>query len=81
MTAFTKLGLKPDINGHVVIDGVVDGYEAFALAKVVAEAGAGGPVLFIARDGQRVADLEQVLEFRPAGFAGIAVARLGLPSL
>jgi transcription-repair coupling factor (superfamily II helicase) len=63
MTAFTKLGLKPDINGHVVIDGVVDGYEAFALAKVVAEAGAGGPVLFIARDGQRVADLEQVLNF------------------
>jgi transcription-repair coupling factor (superfamily II helicase) len=63
MTVFTKLGLKPDTNGHVVIDGVVDGYEAFALAKVVAEAGAGGPVLFIARDGQRVADLEQVLNF------------------
>ena len=63
MTAFSKLGLKSDTNGHVVIDGVVDGYEAFALAKVVAEAGAGGPVLFIARDGQRVADLEQVLNF------------------
>ena len=63
MTAFSKLGLKPDTNGHVVIDGVVDGYESFALAKVVAEAGAGGPVLFIARDGQRVADLEQVLGF------------------
>ncbi|MRG55358.1 transcription-repair coupling factor [Phyllobacterium sp. SYP-B3895] len=63
MTAFSKLGLKPGTAGHVVVDGVVDGYEAFALAKVVAEAGAGGPVLFIARDGQRVVDLEQVLSF------------------
>ncbi|MCX8282231.1 transcription-repair coupling factor [Phyllobacterium sp. 0TCS1.6C] len=63
MNAFNKLGLNSGIGSHVVIDGVVDGYEAFALAKIVAEAGAGGPVLFIARDGQRVADIEQVLSF------------------
>ncbi|YBV97410.1 transcription-repair coupling factor [Phyllobacteriaceae bacterium JZ32] len=63
MPVFSKLGLKPGLARHIVIDGVADGYEAFALARIVEEMGEGGPVLFIVRDGQRAADIEQVLGF------------------
>jgi transcription-repair coupling factor (superfamily II helicase) len=63
MPVFSKLGLKPVLVNHVLIDGVADGYEAFVLAKILEEAGDKGPVLFIARDGQRVADIEQVIGF------------------
>ncbi|MGH6761587.1 MAG: transcription-repair coupling factor [Phyllobacterium sp.] len=63
MTAFSKLGLKAGEKQPVVIDGVADGFEAFCLARIVEEVGEGGPVLFVARDGQRLADIEQVLGF------------------
>ncbi len=67
MPVFSKFGLKtgPSVkNGkHIVIDGVADGFEAFCLARLVEEIGERGPVLYIVRDGQRIADLEQVLNF------------------
>jgi hypothetical protein len=43
--------------------GVADGFEAFCLARLVEEIGERGPVMYIVRDGQRIADLEQVLNF------------------
>lgn len=39
MPVFSKLGLKPVLVNHVLIDGVADGYEAFVLAKILEEAG------------------------------------------
>lgn len=63
MSVFSKFGLKPYQNAHVTIDGVADGFEGFCLAKLVDEVGEGGPLLFVMRDGQRVTDLEQVLNF------------------
>lgn len=67
MPVFSKFGLKagPSVkNGkHIVIDGVADGFEAFCLARLVEEIGERGPILYIVRDGQRIADLEQVLNF------------------
>src|SRR5690606_7263779 len=67
MPVFSKLGLKPivaaGVSRHIVIDGVADGFEAFCLARLVEEIGERGPVMYIVRDGQRIADLEQVLGF------------------
>ncbi|MGU3574929.1 transcription-repair coupling factor [Brucellaceae bacterium C25G] len=63
MSVFSKFGLKPSKTAHVTIDGVADGFEGFCLARLVEEVGEGGPLLFVMRDGQRVADLEQVLNF------------------
>lgn len=67
MPVFSKLGLKasPSVKNskHIVIDGVADGFEAFCLARLVEEIGERGPVMYIVRDGQRIADLEQVLNF------------------
>ncbi len=67
MPVFSKLGLKPGAiankGRHIVIDGVADGFEAFCLARLVEEIGERGPIMYIVRDGQRIADLEQVLGF------------------
>ncbi|WP_343314857.1 transcription-repair coupling factor [Brucella sp. BE17] len=63
MPVFSKFGIKPGSASHIIIDGVADGFEAFALARLADEVGAGGPILYIVRDGQRIADLEQVLSF------------------
>ncbi len=63
MPVFSKLGLKPSPDQHVIIDGVADGYEAFCLVKLVEEIGNKGPILYVMRDGQRFADLEQVINF------------------
>ncbi len=67
MPVFSKLGLKSSsasgANRHIVIDGVADGYEAFCLIRLVEEIGERGPIMYIVRDGQRIADLEQVLSF------------------
>ncbi len=67
MAAFGKIGLKPDAGAHVVIDGVADGYEAFVIAKIAAEAAGKGPLIYVLRDGQRMADVEQVLGFIEPG--------------
>lgn len=63
MSVFSKFGLKPAKAAHVTIDNVVDGFEGFCLARLVEEVGEGGPLLFVMRDGQRAADLQQVLNF------------------
>ena len=75
MPVFSKFGIKPGSASHIVIDGVADGFEAFALARLSDEVGAGGPILYIVRDGQRIADLEQVL-----GFAAPDLPVLHLPA-
>ncbi len=63
MPVFSKLGLKSTTGRHTVIDGVADGFEAFCLARLVEEIGENGPIMYVVRDGQRIADLEQVLGF------------------
>ncbi|MGU3401141.1 transcription-repair coupling factor [Brucellaceae bacterium D45D] len=75
MPVFSKFGIKAGSASHIVIDGVADGFEAFALARLSDEVGAGGPILYIVRDGQRIADLEQVL-----GFAAPDLPVLHLPA-
>jgi len=49
---------------HVILDEVAEGFLPFALAKLVEEAGTrSAPVLFIARDGQKLEDLRSSLSF------------------
>ncbi|OXS99086.1 transcription-repair coupling factor [Notoacmeibacter marinus] len=52
----------PAGTARVILDGVPDGYEPFALARLVAAAGT-RPILFVARDGNRLPDLENTLRF------------------
>ncbi|MBZ0162467.1 MAG: transcription-repair coupling factor [Notoacmeibacter sp.] len=67
MDLIPALGLKPGSSRDVTVDGVADGYEPFVLARIAVEAGQGGPVLFVARDGQRVPALVQALRFVAPG--------------
>ncbi len=67
MTLIPATGLKPGKDRLVTIDGVAEGYEAFLLAKLLEEAGEGGPVLFVARDGARIPGLVQALAFAAPG--------------
>ena len=46
-----------------MIDGVADGYEAFVLASIARNAPQDEPVLFVARDGQRLPGLIETLQF------------------
>jgi transcription-repair coupling factor (superfamily II helicase) len=57
-----KIGLtaRP---GAVIVDGVADGYEAFALAAASGEIAPDGPILFVARDGQRLPMIRDALAF------------------
>ena len=66
MPAFGKIGIRPG-QLHAVIDGAADGYEAFIVAKTAEEAAGNGPLLYVLRDGQRMADIEQVLQFIAPG--------------
>ncbi|MCB1382635.1 MAG: transcription-repair coupling factor [Notoacmeibacter sp.] len=67
MTLVPPTGLKPGLHRIVTMDGVADGYEPFALARILEDAGEGGPVLFVARDGARVPGLVQALAFAAPG--------------
>ncbi|MBL8577155.1 MAG: transcription-repair coupling factor [Mesorhizobium sp.] len=63
MSLLEKIGLPKGRTGQFIVDGVADGFEAFALASVVAEAAPDGPVLFVARDGQRLPAIIDALAF------------------
>ncbi len=63
MSLLEKIGLPEGRTGQFIVDGVADGFEAFALAAAAAEAAPDGPVLFVARDGQRLPAIAEALAF------------------
>lgn len=63
MTILPKIGLPAGRAGQFLVDGVPDGYEAFALSEAAAELAPGGAVLFVARDGQRLPSIAEALAF------------------
>ena len=63
MSLIPTLGLRKDRTGPVLIDEVAEGYEAFALAKLSSEAAPDGPIVFVARDGQRLPSISDALAF------------------
>lgn len=52
-------------NAHIstIFDGVTDGFEPFALAKLSSEIARDRPLVYIMRDGTKIADLQQALSF------------------
>ena len=67
MSLIDKLGLRKGRTGANIVDGVAEGFEAFALAALSAEAAPDGPVIFVARDGQRLPALAEALAFAAPG--------------
>ena len=63
MSLLEKIGLPKGRTGQFIVDGVADGFEAFALAAAAAEAAPDGPLLFVARDGQRLPAIIEALAF------------------
>jgi len=63
MGLIKPLGLPKAAIGRFIVDGVADGYEAFALARAAAEAAPDGPIIFVARDGQRLPAIVEALAF------------------
>ncbi|PZO73577.1 MAG: transcription-repair coupling factor [Mesorhizobium amorphae] len=63
MTLFDPIGLAKAKPGFSILDEVADGHAGFALARAAAELAPDGPLLFIARDGQRLPTLRDVLAF------------------
>src|SRR5262245_11801779 len=63
MPLIDRIGLPKNLSGLALVDGVPDGYEAFALATAAAELNPEGPVVFVARDGQRLPAIEEALAF------------------
>ncbi len=63
MKLLPTIGLPKGRTGLFTVDGVVDGYEAFALAEIVRETGDDRPVIFVARDGQKLPALIEALGF------------------
>ena len=62
-----KIGLRQDRVGPSIVDGVADGYEAFALAAISSEVAPDGPLVFVARDGQRLPLIAEALSFVAPG--------------
>ncbi|MER9045978.1 transcription-repair coupling factor [Mesorhizobium sp. M0923] len=71
MSLIPTIGLPKGRAGQFIVDGVADGYEAFALVQAAHEIAPDKPVLFVARDGQRL----------PAIVGALAFAAPGLPVL
>jgi len=67
MSLIATIGLPKGRSGQFIVDGVADGYEAFALAKASAEAAPDGPLIFVARDGQRLPAIAEMLAFADPG--------------
>ena len=66
MTLIPPIKLPSDTTLPTIVDGVADGYEAFALAALAAELGE-RPLIFVARDGQRLPALAEILAFVAPG--------------
>jgi transcription-repair coupling factor (superfamily II helicase) len=63
MSLLPTIGLKAARSGLSILDEVPDGFAAFALAQAAEELNKDGPVVFVARDGQRLPLLADALAF------------------
>ncbi len=67
MSLIPTIGLPKGRAGQFIVDGVADGYEAFALVQAAHEIAPDKPVLFVARDGQRLPAIVEALAFAAPG--------------
>ena len=75
MSLIDPIGIPKGRADRFVIDGVADGYEAFALATLAAEIGGEGPIVFVARDGQRLPAIADALAFAAPELPVLAIRR------
>ena len=61
------IGLSRGRTGAVTVDGIADGFEPFALARISAEIAPQGPLVFVLRDGQRLPLVAEALRFAAPG--------------
>ncbi len=67
MKLVPTIGLPKGGTGSFILDGVADGYEAFALVQAAREIAPDRPTLFVARDGQRLPAIGEALAFTDPG--------------
>lgn len=67
MSLIEKIKLAPDASGQFIVDGVADGHAGFVLASIAADPAREGPVLFVARDGQMIPTLAEIVRFAAPG--------------
>jgi len=67
MPLIEPIGLTPGKPGTVSVDGVAEGYEAFALVQAQREIAPQGAIVFVLRDGQRLPALRDQLAFAAPG--------------
>ena len=67
MSLIDPIGLPKGRAGLTTVDGVADGYEAFALAAAASEVAPEGPLIFVVRDGQRIPSIAEILHFAAPG--------------
>lgn len=63
MPLIDRIGFPKNLAGLAIVDGVPDGYEAFALAAAAGELATDDPIVFVARDGQRLPGIAEALAF------------------
>ena len=63
MSIFKKNFILDNLPQYVSLDGVLPGYEPFAIYKLAMEIGNKKPILYVARDGQKLDDLTHALGF------------------
>ncbi|RCL01947.1 MAG: transcription-repair coupling factor (superfamily II helicase) [Candidatus Tokpelaia sp. JSC188] len=64
MTVFSKLGIGKAERPYLILDRVAEGFQPFALAKLVEEAvDRSNSILFIARNEQKISTFKQALHF------------------
>ncbi|WP_375623567.1 MULTISPECIES: transcription-repair coupling factor [unclassified Bartonella] len=63
MPIFKKIVIPQNNSVRMIFDGVTDGFEAFALAKLSSEIAQGKPLIYVVRDGTKIVHLQQVLNF------------------
>jgi transcription-repair coupling factor (superfamily II helicase) len=63
MKLIPSIGLPKGRAGSFIVDEVADGYEAFALAEIAGEIAPDRPLVFVARDGQRLPAIVEALAF------------------
>ncbi|OPB35477.1 transcription-repair coupling factor [Bartonella taylorii] len=63
MPIFKKIVIPKNVSAHITFDGITDGFEAFALAKLSSEIAQDKPLIYVVRDGTKIIHLQQVLNF------------------
>ncbi|WP_455481329.1 transcription-repair coupling factor [Bartonella sp. B12(2025)] len=63
MPILKKIVIPQNTSAHMIFNGVTGGFEAFTLAKLSSEIAQDKPLIYVVRDGTKIAHLQQVLNF------------------